>query len=343
MIDRSQELSVTRQAELVGISRGTVYYHPEPIPELELRLMRRIDELHLEQPFAGSRMLRDLLRREGTEVGRRHVGTLMRRMGIEALYRKPNTSRKHPRHPVYPYLLRGLEIERANQVWAMDITYIPMTRGFVYLTAAMDWDSRRVLAHRVSITMDAEHCVAALQEAIMRYGAPAIMNTDQDSQFTSAEFLAALKNAGIAISMDGRGQWRDNVFVERLWKSVKYEDVYLRGYETVSAVRAGIEGYLAFYNDRRPHRAHGGLTPDMVYFKSLAPAALAAWAVNTACPPRRRLSPLTGGRRRPGQACTGAFNPQPIHLSRPFHCSNERNHFRLSTLDKFSRLLSGPC
>jgi len=200
----------------------------------------------------------------------------MRRMGIAALYRKPNTSRKHPRHPVYPYLLRGLAIERANQVWAMDITYIPMTRGFVYPTAVMDWHSRRVLAHRVSITMDAEHCVAALQEAIARDGVPAIMNTDQGSQFTSAEFINVLKDAGIQISMDGRGQWRDNVFVERLWKSIKYEDVYLRGYETVSAVRAGIRHYLEFYNGRRPHRAHGGFTPDMVYFKTLAPASLAA-------------------------------------------------------------------
>lgn len=276
MIDRSHNLSVARQAELVGISRGTVYYHPEPIPESDLRLMRRIDELHLEHPFAGSRMLRDLLRREGTEVGRRHVGTLMRRMGIEALYRKPNTSRKHPAHPVYPYLLRGLQIGRANQVWAMDITYIPMAKGFVFLTAVMDWHSRRVLAHRVSITMDAEPCVAALEEAITRYGVPEIMNTDQGSQFTSTAFTDTLRDNGIAISMDGRGQWRDNVFVERLWRSIKYEEVYLRGYESVSAARAGIDRYLNFYNARRPHRAHGGKTPDMVYFNTLAPAALAA-------------------------------------------------------------------
>jgi putative transposase len=276
MIDRSHNLSVARQAELVGISRGTVYYHPEPIPESDLRLMRRIDELHLEHPFAGSRMLRDLLRREGTEVGRRHVGTLMRRMGIEALYRKPNTSRKHPAHPVYPYLLRGLQIGRANQVWAMDITYIPMAKGFVFLTAVMDWHSRRVLAHRVSITMDAEPCVAALEEAITRYGVPEIMNTDQGSQFTSTAFTDTLRDNGIAISMDGRGQWRDNVFVERLWRSIKYEEVYLRGYESVSAARAGIDRYLNFYNARRPHRAHGGKTPDMVYFNTLALAALAA-------------------------------------------------------------------
>jgi len=192
-------------------------------------------------------------------------------MGIEALYRRPNTSKKHPAHPVYPYLLRGLAIERANHVWSMDITYIPMARGFVYLTAVMDWHSRRVLAHRVSITMTADFCVEALQEAVARYGAPEIMNTDQGSQFTGSEFIDELRNNGIAISMDGRGQWRDNVFVERLWKSVKYEEVYLKAYETVSAARAGIAAYLDFYNARRPHRAHGGQTPDVVYFGSLAP------------------------------------------------------------------------
>jgi putative transposase len=269
MIDRTHELPVKRQAELVGISRSTVYYHPEPVPESDLRLMRRIDELHLELPFAGSRMLRDLLTAEGFDVGRRHVATLMRRMGIEALYRKPNTSRKHPKHPVFPYLLRGMAIERANQVWAMDITYIPMARGFVFLTAVLDWHSRRVLAHRLSITMEADFCVEALQEAIARYGKPQIMNTDQGSQFTGAEFIAELHKHGIEISMDGRGQWRDNVFVERLWKSVKYEDVYLKAYETLSHARAGIARYFDFYNSRRPHSAHGGHTPDVMYFAAL--------------------------------------------------------------------------
>ena len=269
MIDRTHELPVKRQAELVGISRGTVYYHPEPVPESDLRVMRRIDELHLELPFAGSRMLRDLLNAEGYEVGRRHVATLMRRMGIEALYRKPNTSRKHPKHPVFPYLLRGMTIERANQVWAMDITYIPMARGFVFLTAVLDWHSRRVLAHRLSITMEADFCVEALQEAIARYGKPQIMNTDQGSQFTGAEFIDVLRRNEIEISMDGRGQWRDNVFVERLWKSVKYEDVYLKAYETVGHARAGISRYFDFYNSRRPHRAHRGHTPDVVYFATL--------------------------------------------------------------------------
>jgi putative transposase len=277
MIDRDHELPIKRQTELLGLSRGTAYYHPVPISEADLALMRRIDELHLEWPFAGSRMLRDLLRRHhGIEVGRRHVRTLMRLMGIEAIYRKPNTSKKHPAHAVYPYLLRGLSIERANHVWALDITYIPMARGFVYLVAVLDWASRRVLAHRVSITMEADFCVEALREAIARYGAPEIVNTDQGSQFTSADFIDELKAHRIDISMDGRGQWRDNVFVERLWKSVKYEEVYLKAYDNVSAARAGLAAYFERYNALRPHRAHGGRTPDEAYFALLAPMRKAA-------------------------------------------------------------------
>jgi putative transposase len=270
MIDRDHDVPIKRQAQLLGIARGTVYYHAEPISDADLALMRRIDELHLEWPFAGSRMLRDLLRRQhGIEVGRRHVRTLMRLMGIEAIYRKPNTSKKHPSHPVYPYLLRGLSIERANQVWALDITYIPMARGFVYLVAVLDWASRRVLAHRVSITMEPDFCVEALREAVARFGTPEIVNTDQGSQFTSTDFIDELKRHGIDISMDGRGQWRDNVFVERLWKSVKYEEVYLKAYDSVSAARAGLAAYFERYNAQRPHRAHGGSTPDEAYFTSL--------------------------------------------------------------------------
>ena len=276
MIDRTHELPVKRQAELLGVSRGTVYYRPEPVSAADLALMRRIDERHLEFPFAGSRMLRDLLKGEGIEVGRRHVATLMRRMGIQALYSKPNTSKKHPRHPVYPYLLRGLAIERANQVWAMDITYIPMARGFVYLAAVLDWHSRRVLAHRVSITMEADFCVEALAEAVASYGPPEIMNTDQGSQFTGAEFIGELNKHGIAISMDGRGQWRDNVFVERLWKSVKYEEVYLKAYDSVSTARLGLAAHFDFYNRRRPHTAHGGQPPDVVYFSALPQERAAA-------------------------------------------------------------------
>lgn len=221
-------------------------------------------------------MLRDLLRLQGTEVGRRHVRTLMQRMGLRALYRKPNTSRKHPSHPVFPYLLRELAIERANQAWALDITYIPMARGWVYLVAVLDWHSRRVLAHRVSITMEADFCVEALREAAARYGAPEIVNTDQGSQFSSAEFVAEVARIGARQSMDGKGCWRDNVFVERLWRSVKYEEVYLKAYETVSAAREGLQAYLAFYNERRPHQAHAGRTPDMVYYAALAPIQAAA-------------------------------------------------------------------
>jgi putative transposase len=276
MIDRDHELPVKRQAELLGISRGSVYYRPEPVGEAELALMRRIDELHLEHPFAGSRMLRDFLRLQGVQVGRRHVGTLMRRMGIQALYRKPNTSKKHPAHPVFPYALRGLAIERANQVWALDITYIPMARGWVYLVAVLDWASRRVLAHRVSITMEADFCVEVLREAATRWGAPDIVNTDQGAQFSSAEFVAEVTRIGARQSMDGRGCWRDNVFVERLWKSVKYEGVYLKAYDSASAARLSLASYFNFYNARRPHQTHYGRTPDMVYFNALPPMRAAA-------------------------------------------------------------------
>ena len=217
MIDRTHRLPIRRQVEVLGIARSTVYALPRPIPERDLQFMKRIDRLHLEMPFAGSRMLRDLLAQEGLKVGRKHVATLMKRMGIEALYRKPRTTRKHPQHRVYPYLLRGLTIDRPNQVWAMDLTYIPMARGFVYLVAVLDWYSRKVLSWRVSSTMDVHFCVEALEEAIALYGAPEIMNTDQGSQFTSQTFTGLLKEHGIRISMDGKGAWRDNVFIERLW------------------------------------------------------------------------------------------------------------------------------
>ena len=253
-----------------------MYYHPEPVDDETLALMRRIDRLHLEHPFAGSRMLRDLLRLQGIDVGRRHVGTLMRRMGIEALYRKPNTSKPHPAHAVFAYALGGLAIERANQVWALDITYIPMARGWVYLVAVLDWASRRVLSHRVSITMEADFCVQALREAVQRWGAPQIVNTDQGSQFSSAEFVAEVASCGARQSMDGKGCWRDNVFVERLWRSVKYEDVYLKAYAGVSAARQSLAAYFEFYNARRPHQSHDGRTPDMVYFGSLVPMPAAA-------------------------------------------------------------------
>jgi len=239
-------------------------------------LMRRIDDLHLEYPFAGSRMLRDILRREGYSIGRKHVGTLMKKVGIEALYKKPNTSRRHPEHEVYPYLLRNMEINRANHVWAADISYIPMKRGFVYLFAVMDWASRRVLSWRLSNTLTTDFCIEAIQEAMHRHGTPEIFNTDQGSQFTSTEFTQLLKANGIAISMDGRGQWRDNVFVERLWKSIKYEEVYLHAYETMGAAKSGIGRYLDFYNSHRPHSALDGNTPDAFYFQHLSALKQAA-------------------------------------------------------------------
>jgi len=269
MIDRTHQLPVTRQAELLNVSRGSVYYLPKPVSEPDLKLMRRIDELHLELPFAGSRMLRDLLRQEGFKVGRKHVATLMRKMGIEALYRRPNTSRKHPENPVYPYLLRHLAITRSNQVWAMDITYIPMARGSVYLAAVIDWYSRKVLSWRVSITMETDFCIEAVEEAIQRHGTPGIFNTDQGSQFTSEAFTGKLLNHNIRISIGGKGAWRDNVFVERLWKSVKYEEAYLKAYNTVSEARTSIGQYFEFYSRRRPHSSLDRMTLEQFYFNSL--------------------------------------------------------------------------
>jgi putative transposase len=269
MIDREHDLPVQRQARLLRLSRSSVYYLPRPVSASDLAIMRRVDELHLDFPFAGSRMLRDFLRGEGVEIGRDRVITLMRRMGIEALYRRPNTSKPAPGHKIHPYLLRGLAVERPNQVWAMDISYIPMARGFVYLAAVLDWWSRRVLSWRVSITMEVDFCLEAVEEALAKHPKPEIFNTDQGSQFTSAPFIGLLKDNGIAISMDGKGAWRDNVFVERLWKSVKYEEVYLRAYDTVSDARASIGRYLGFYNSRRPHSSLDRQTPDQAYFTRL--------------------------------------------------------------------------
>jgi putative transposase len=276
MIDRNHELPLTRQAALLRLSRSSLYYEPQPVPEAELAIMRRVDALHLDYPFAGSRMLRDLLRGEGVVIGREMVRTMMRRMCIEAMYRRPNTSKPCPGHKIYPYLLRGLAVERPNQVWAIDITYIPMARGFVYLAAVVDWFSRRVLAWRVSISMEVDFCLEAVEEALARHGRPSIFNSDQGSQFTSAAFTSLLLENGIAISMDGRGAWRDNVFVERLWRSLKYEEVYLRAYETVAEARRLIGRYLDFFNTKRPHSSLGARTPDQAYFAQ--PPALAAAA-----------------------------------------------------------------
>ena len=266
MIDRVHALPIARQARELGISRGSVYYLPRPVSASDLAIMRRIDELHMDFPFAGSRMLRDLLAAEGVKVGRLHVATLMKKMGVAAIYRRPNTSTPEPGHKIYPYLLRKLAVTRPNQVWATDITYIPMARGFVYLVAIVDWFSRRVLAWRLSITLTADFCIEALEEELARFGKPDIFNTDQGSQFTSIAFTSILHREKIAISMDGRGAWRDNVFVERLWRSVKYEEVYLRAYASVSVARSSLGRYLTFYNSRRPHSSLDRKTPDQAYF-----------------------------------------------------------------------------
>jgi len=272
MIERGAEVPVTRQAELLDLSRSSVYYTPRPMPEQDLRLMRRLDELHLELPFYGSRKLADALQREGHAVGRRHVATLMRRMGIEAQYRRPRTSIPARGATIYPYLLSGFPIERPNQVWASDITYLPMAHGFLYLVAILDVASRKVLAFRLSNTLTADFCVAALQEALAKFGRPEIFNTDQGSQFTSDEWIKVLKDAGIAISMDGKGRWIDNVFIERLWRSVKYEEVYLHAYTNGTEARMALTRYFSFYNARRSHQSLEYRTPDEVYFDGLAAA-----------------------------------------------------------------------
>ena len=276
MIDRDHQLTVTRQAELLAMSRGTVYYLPRPVSDADLALMRRLDELHLEHPFMGARMLRDQLWREGTEVGRRHVTTLMARMGITALAPQPGTSKRAPGHKIYPYLLRSLEISKPNQVWALDTTYIPMARGFVYLTAVVDVASRKVLAHRVAITLEACHAREVIEQALTRYGTPEIVNTDQGSQFSAEEFTSVVLAASCKMSMDGRGAWRDNVFVERVWRSVKYERVYLKAYDSVSAARDDIADYLTWYNAHRAHSSLDRCTPDEAYFTGLPHEKMAA-------------------------------------------------------------------
>jgi len=270
MMDRGSKVSVTRQAELLDLSRSSVYYTPRPLSERDLLLMRRLDELHLQIPFYGSRKLTRELRKEGHDVGRRHVTTLMHRMGMEVIYRKPRTSIPARGAAIYPYLLGHLTIDRPNQVWASDITYLPMAHGFLYLVAILDVFSRKVLAFRLSNTLTADFCVEALQEALAKFGRPEIFNTDQGSQFTGEEWINVLKDAGIAISMDGKGRWIDNVFVERLWRSVKYEEVYLHGYQNGTEARTALTRYFSFYNARRIHQSFDYRTPDEVYFEALA-------------------------------------------------------------------------
>jgi len=276
MIDKKDALPVTRQCELLDLSRSGVYYKPVPLSAMDVELMRQIDEIHLLCPFYGSRNIRNELWGKGYKIGRDRVRRLMRRMGIEALYVKPRLSIPHSGHVKYPYLLRGLEITKANHVWATDITYIPMARGFCYLVAIMDWSSRKVLAWRLSNTLDSAFCVDALEEAIAKFGCPDIFNTDQGSQFTAEVFTNVLRANNIAISMDGKGRWMDNVFIERLWKSVKYEDIYLKGYASMAEVRNGLVNYFEFYNEKRWHNSFDKKTPNMVYFDTLAQRQAAA-------------------------------------------------------------------
>jgi len=265
MIDRAKELPITQQCRLLEVARSSFYYLLKPIPEADLELMRRIDEIHLKLPFYGSRRIRDRLQDDGYYVNRKRVQRLMRQMGIAALHPKRNTSKPRKGHKIYPYLLRTLTIDRPNQVWCADICYIPMARGFLYLVAIMDWHSRKVLSWRLSNTLEPDFCVEALQEALDRYGPPEIFNTDQGSQFTSEAFTDVLRASEIRISMDGKGRWIDNVFIERLWRSLKYEEVYLKAYESVAEARKSIADYFTFYNQERRHQALARLTPDEVY------------------------------------------------------------------------------
>ena len=255
-----------RQCELLGLCRSSLYYEPKPISPADLALMRRLDELHLAHPFLGARRLARMLQREGIEAGRRHVGTLMQLMGIEAIYRKKRTSIPAQGHKIYPYLLANVVIERPNQVWATDITYVPMAQGFAYLVAILDLHSRKVLSFRVSNALSTDFCVEALEEALTRYGTPEIFNTDQASQFTAEDFTKVLLAKGVRVSMDGKGRWVDNVFVERLWRSVKYEDIYLHAYQSVRELKSALACYFEFYNVRRPHQSLDYRTPDEMYF-----------------------------------------------------------------------------
>ncbi len=276
MIDRDHQLPLTRQSEFLELSRSSLYYEAVPLSSGDLELMRLIDELHLKHPCMGSRSIRDQLQDKGHQVGRQHVRTLMKKMGIAAMYRKPRLSKPHPGHKIYPYLLRGLDISRANHCWTADITYVPMARGFCYLVAVMDWASRKVLAWRLSNTLDASFCTEALQEALARYGTPEIFNTDQGSQFTSEAFTEILQKHSVEISMDGKGRWLDNVFIERLWRSVKYEDIYLKGYDSIGAARQGLKTYFDFYNSQRRHQTLDRRTPDEVYCNTLPQKLVAA-------------------------------------------------------------------
>jgi len=273
LIDRADPaLSIVAQCRLLKVARSTLYWRAAAVSADDLAVMRQLDELYLARPFYGSRRMVAVLRRDGWVINRKRVRRLMRLMGLETIYQKPDTSVGHPAHIVYPYLLRGLLIERVNHVWCADITYVPMAKGFVYLVAVMDWFSRRVLSWRLSIGMAVDFCVEALQEALERYGPPDIFNTDQGAQFTSTDFVGALQRRGVRVSMDGRGRFLDNIFIERLWRSLKYEEVFLKAYDSVAAARGGIGGWLGFYNDERPHQALGYQTP-LAVFEAVAACA----------------------------------------------------------------------
>ena len=263
-------MSITQQCHILQLSRSSVYYEPVPVSDEDRELMRMIDEIHLDEPYLGSRGMKSALRMKGHRIGRIHVRTLMRKMGIEAIYQKPRLSKPHPSHTIYPYLLRGLDITEANQVWCSDITYIPMARGFCYLVAVMDWASRKVLSWRLSNTLDPSFCIEALEEAIARYGRPQIFNTDQGSQFTADAFTRIVQDHHIRISMDGRGSWKDNRMIERLWKTVKYQEVYLKAYESITHARKELKNFFERYNTRRPHQGLNDRTPDAVYWSTLS-------------------------------------------------------------------------
>lgn len=276
MIEKNNSVSLTRQCQIFEISRSSLYYKPTPVNETDLRLMKLIDAIHLDKPYLGTRRICERLCDMGEKIGRKHVRTLMNRMSITAIYNKPRLSKRNQAHKVYPYLLRGMPITRGNQVWAADITYIPMAKGFCYLVAIMDWASRKILSWRLSNTQDAGFCIDALEEAIARFGTPEIFNTDQGSQFTSDSFTQALSSRGIKISMDGKGSWKDNVFIERFWKTVKYEEVYLKGYESLTEARKELKGYLEFYNQERRHQGLDSRTPDEVYWSTVPEVQVAA-------------------------------------------------------------------
>lgn len=266
-----RQLSISRQCKLLSLARSAYYHRPAGETGNNLELMRLIDEQHLETPWYGSRQMTRHLRRQGHPVNRKRIARLMQTMGLSVIYPRPNTSKPHPQHKVYPYLLRGLTIDRPNQVWCCDITYIPLQRGFLYLVAIMDWASRKVLSWRLSNTLDTEFCIAALEEALERFGMPEIFNTDQGCQFTSEAFTHVLKSAGVRISMDGRGRWRDNIMIERLWRSLKYECIYLHAFETGSEVRRGLKSWIELYNTRRPHSSLDDRTPDEAYWRKPRP------------------------------------------------------------------------